>query len=31
MALAGDELVFAWVDRENGSSVRTASARLTAR
>lgn len=31
MALAGNELVFAWVDRDNGSRVRTASARLTAR
>lgn len=29
MALSGDELVFAWVDRENGSTVRTASARLS--
>ena len=30
MALAGDEIVFAWVDRENGSVVKTASARLAA-
>jgi hypothetical protein len=29
MALAGNELLFAWLDRENGSIVRTASARLT--
>jgi hypothetical protein len=29
MALNGDELVFAWVDRENGSTVRTAVARLS--
>jgi hypothetical protein len=29
MAFHGDELVFAWVDRDNGSSVRTASARLS--
>jgi len=29
MALSGDELVFAWVDRDNGSSVKTASARLS--
>lgn len=28
MALHGDELVFAWVDRDNGSTVRTAIARL---
>lgn len=28
MALSGDELVFAWVDREGGSQVRTAVARL---
>jgi hypothetical protein len=28
MAFAGDELVFAWVDRDGGSSVRTASARI---
>ena len=28
MALGGDELVFAWVDREVGSQVRTAVARL---
>ena len=28
MALGGDELVFAWVDREGGSQVRTAVARL---
>ena len=28
MALAGDELIFAWVDRDGGSKVRTASARL---
>ena len=30
MALAGDELVFAWVDRDGGSTVRTASARIPA-
>lgn len=30
MALHGGELVFAWVDRDNGSVVRTAVARLTA-
>jgi len=30
MALSGDELVFAWVDRDGGSSVRTASARVPA-
>ena len=29
MAVWGDELVFAWVDRDNGSGVRTATARLT--
>jgi len=28
MALHGEELVFAWVDRDNGSAVRTAVARL---
>lgn len=28
MALNGDELVFAWVDRDNGSMVRTAVARV---
>ena len=28
MAVSGDEVVFAWVNRESGSSVRTASARL---
>ena len=28
MALSGDELMFAWVDREGGSQVRTAVARL---
>jgi hypothetical protein len=31
MAASGGELVFAWVDRDNGSSVRTAAARLTPR
>ena len=30
MAVWGDELVFAWVDRDKGSSVRTATARLAA-
>jgi len=30
MALAGDELVFAWIDRDGGSTVRTAFARLAA-
>jgi hypothetical protein len=30
MALHGGELVFAWVDRDNGSTVRTAVARLPA-
>jgi hypothetical protein len=29
MARQGDELVFAWVDRDNGSTVRTASGRLS--
>ena len=29
MALNGDELVFAWIDRENGSTVRTAVARVS--
>ena len=28
MAFAGNELLFAWLDRENGSIIRTASARL---
>jgi hypothetical protein len=28
MALNGEELIFAWVDRDNGSTVRTAVARL---
>jgi len=31
MALNGDELVFAWTDREGGSQVRTAVARIPAR
>jgi hypothetical protein len=30
MALSGDELLFAWTDRDGGSVVRTASARLPA-
>jgi len=30
MAVWGDELVFAWVDGDKGSSVRTATARLAA-
>jgi len=31
MALANDELIFAWIDGATPSQIRTASARLTSR